>query len=179
WPLRELRIPCLLFGARQIERREGADRGLAHRDHLGAAIDHGGGCEIAGLEPAREIERREHHAFPSIRPTTRRVTLRANGIATKAVTLATGQPTRKAESQRGTKSTRRPMLKKVTTALTMKTMIAVITTGKMNFALPSMPALPFAPPRCDRKRPAGSRGHQVFTMRTAGAARGRIVLMPR
>src|SRR5262249_49631099 len=72
----------------------------------------------------------------------RSVTARANGIVTNAVTAATGQPTRKAESQRGTKSARRPMLKKVTTALTMNTMMAVITTGKMNLALPSIGTLP-------------------------------------
>jgi hypothetical protein len=53
-------------------------------------------------------------------------------------------------------------LKKVTTPLTMNTMIAVITTGKMNLALPSMRASRAA--RCEPKASELSRGDEVFTM---------------
>ena len=52
---------------------------------------------------------------------------RTKGIATKAVTAATGQPVTKALSQRGTKSIRSPILLKVTTALTTNTLIPVMT----------------------------------------------------
>ena len=44
----------------------------------------------------------------------------------------------KAFSQRGTKSTRKPIFVKVTTPLTTKTMSALIMIGKMNLALPSI-----------------------------------------
>ena len=82
--------------ARQIERRESADLELAGVDRLGAQIDDGGGREVARLDAACEVERGEHHAAPSIRPTMRCVTLRAKGMAKNAVTDATGQPTAKA-----------------------------------------------------------------------------------
>src|SRR5262249_2458142 len=117
-------------GAGDVERRQRAHLLLARSDRLGAGIDHVGRAELAGFDAAREIESLKHHAVLSMRPTMRSVTARANGNAMNAVTAATGQPTTKAESQRGTKSARRPMLKKVTTALTMNTMIAVITIGK-------------------------------------------------
>ncbi len=105
---RHLRLaPC----ARQIERHESADLGLAGVDRLGAQIDDSGRRERARLDAAREIECGQHQAAPSIRPTMRWVTLRANGMAKNAVTAATGQPTRKAESQRRTKSARKPILK--------------------------------------------------------------------
>ena len=52
----------------------------------------------------------------------------------KAVTAATGQPVMKALSQRGTKSMRKPILAKVTTALTTNTMMPVMSTGNMNLA---------------------------------------------
>jgi hypothetical protein len=84
-----------------------------------------------------ENEGLSHHVSPSIRPTMRRVAACANGSATTAVTAATCHPSRKAESQRGTKS-RKSMLKKVMNALTMNTTIAAIKIGKMNFALPSL-----------------------------------------
>src|SRR5947209_19920270 len=67
------------------------------------------------------------HAVRSISATMRWVMPRANGMARYAVTAATGQPTMNADSQRGTKSDRSPILKKVTTPLTTNTMIAVIT----------------------------------------------------
>ena len=53
----------------------------------------------------------------------------------------------KALSQRGTKSARNPILVKVTTALTTNTIIALISTGKMNLALPSI-AVPAIAPQC-------------------------------
>ena len=47
-------------------------------------------------------------------------------------------PVMNAFSQRGTKSTRRPILVKVTTALTTKTIKALMRTGKINLPLPSI-----------------------------------------
>jgi hypothetical protein len=44
----------------------------------------------------------------------------------------------KADHHRIAKSFRQPILKNVNAPLTTKTMMAVITTGKMNLALPSM-----------------------------------------
>src|ERR1700754_3248991 len=44
----------------------------------------------------------------------------------------------KADHYRDTKSLRQPILNNVNAPLTTKTMMAVITTGKMNLALPSM-----------------------------------------
>jgi len=51
---------------------------------------------------------------------------------------AIGQPIAKADHHRITKSFRQPVSNNVNTPLTTKTMMAVITTGKMILALPSM-----------------------------------------
>jgi hypothetical protein len=40
----------------EVERREGADLGLARRDGRGAEIDYGARGELAGRDPAHEIE---------------------------------------------------------------------------------------------------------------------------
>src|SRR5882757_9320333 len=74
----------------------------------------------------------------SMAATMRWVRLRAKGIARYAVLAAIGQPMAKADHHRITKSFRQPILKNVNTPLTIKAMMAVITTGKMNLALPSM-----------------------------------------
>ena len=74
---------------------------------------------------------------------------------------ATGQPTMNADSQRGTKSARKPILKKVTTALTMNTMMAVITIGKTILALPSMIRLRGLV-RIEPKALVGSRGGSMI-----------------
>src|SRR5262249_724621 len=143
-----------------------------------AEIDDVGRAELAGLDAAREIEGVQHHAFPSTSPTMRSVTMRANGSAKNAVTAATGQPTTKAESQRATKSARKPMLKKVTTALTMNTMMAVMTIGKMNLALPSIVPSP-GEGRCDPKAPGGSRPNGALTMCAAAPGDRPIALKAR
>jgi hypothetical protein len=51
---------------------------------------------------------------------------------------AIGQPIAKAEHHRITKSFRQPVSNNVNAPLVTKTMMAAITTGKMNLALPSM-----------------------------------------
>jgi hypothetical protein len=84
----------LTLRARDVERHEGADVAFACGDRLGAEIDHGGRTEVARVDPAGEVERGQHQAVPSIRPTMRDVTARANGSAMNAVTDATGHPTR-------------------------------------------------------------------------------------
>jgi len=48
-----------------------------------------------------------------------------------------GLSAQNADAQRATKSGRKPMLNAVTTPLTTNTIMAVITVGRMNFALPS------------------------------------------
>ena len=55
-----------------------------------------------------------------------------------AVLAAIGQPMARADHHRITKSFRQPILKNVNAPLTTKTIMAVITTGKANLALPSM-----------------------------------------
>ena len=64
----------------EIERREGADLGLARGDRLGAEVDHVRGRELAGLDGAGKVERGEHQAAPPIRLTTRSVKRRAIGM---------------------------------------------------------------------------------------------------
>src|SRR5580704_5326121 len=84
-------------------------------------------------------------------------TRRRGGKKISAVTAPTGHPTTNAESQRLTKSARKPIFVNVTTLLTMKITKPVARTGKINLALPSMiPDLPLM--RCDPKRDTGSRG---------------------
>ena len=60
------------------------------------------------------------------------------GIARYAMLAAIGQPIAKADLHRITKPFRQPVSNNVNAPLTTKTMMAVITTGKMNLALPSM-----------------------------------------
>ena len=43
--------------ARNIERREGADLGLARRDRLFAGVQDRSRCQRSGFEPTRQIER--------------------------------------------------------------------------------------------------------------------------
>src|SRR5262249_60388549 len=130
----------LLRGAARalhVERRERADLVLARRDRGGARVDRAGRRQHARLDAGREIERGEHHAVFSISATSQCVGARANGSDTKAVTAA-GQPTIKACLQPPTKSDPNPIWTQVTTPPTANTMIAVIASGKMNLALPSI-----------------------------------------
>src|SRR5262249_39158774 len=126
-------------GALDVERRKRTDLGLARRNRRGAQVDDLGRGQFAGIDAAGEIERREHHSGLSISVTNACVRRRPHGVARKAGTAATGQPTMNADIQRPTKSTRNPILVQVTTPLTTNTMMAVIRTGKMNLALPSIP----------------------------------------
>ena len=75
----------------EIERGEGADLGLARSDRLRAKIDDRARREFAGLDPARQVERRQHQAFPSIAARIRSVRRRAACMMTKPVAAATGQ----------------------------------------------------------------------------------------
>src|SRR4029077_17309127 len=113
------------------------------------------------------------------------VARRTCGTAKKARTAATGHPVMNALSQRGTKSTRRPILVKVTTALTTKTINALMRTGKMNLPLLSMEylgcpagcgACPHSSPApCDLKEPIDSRGgggRQLATVPPSGETIG-------
>src|SRR5580698_59130 len=120
-----------------IERNKSADFRFAGCDSFGTQFDNCARFSFAGVQAPDKIEYREHH-LPSMRATRRLVTRRTRGKAISPMIAATGQPMPKADNQRGTKSARKPILAKVTTALTKKTMSAVATTGKMNLALPSI-----------------------------------------
>src|SRR5581483_8196389 len=50
------------FRARKVERGESADLGLARRDRLLAAREHGGGRQLSGFDAARQLERMERLA---------------------------------------------------------------------------------------------------------------------
>src|SRR5262249_49683927 len=126
-------------GALDVERRKRTDLGLARRNRRGAQVDDLGRGQLAGIDAAGEIERREHQAVLSVSVTSACVRRRTNGIARKPVTAATGQPTVNADIHRPPRSPRDPILVQVTTPLTTNTMMAVIRTGKMNLALPSIP----------------------------------------
>ena len=72
----------------------------------------------------------------------RQVSLRAKGITRNAVLAPIGQPMAKADYHRISKSFRQPILENVTAPLTTKTIMAVITTGKMYRALPLLALRP-------------------------------------
>jgi hypothetical protein len=112
------------------------------RDRFAAKLDHGGGADLAGFNPARQVEGREHQNFLSRNAVSWAVSRRTGGMTMNAVMAATGQPRRKADSQRFTKSARNPILAQVTTALTTKTTIAAMRMGKMNRALSPIHAPP-------------------------------------
>jgi len=90
------------------------------------------------FDPTAEVEGRQHQMVLSMAATMRWVRPRAKGIARQAVLAAIGQPMAKADHHRITKSFRQPISKNVNAPLTTETMMAVITTGKTNLALPSM-----------------------------------------
>src|ERR1700722_13371350 len=120
-----------------IECNKGADFRLARRNRFGAQFHNLARLNFAGVQAPDEMEYGKHH-LPSMRATRRCVTPRTTGKAISPIIAATGQPIQKADNQQRAKSARKPILKKVTTALTMKTMSPVARMGKINFALPSM-----------------------------------------
>ena len=120
-----------------IKRNEGGEFRFASGNRFGAQVDNCARVSFDGIQAPDEIEYGKHH-LPSIKATRRWVTRRTTGKAISPMTTATGQPIPKADNQRRTKSARKPILLKVTTALTQKTMSAVARTGKMNLAFPSM-----------------------------------------
>jgi hypothetical protein len=124
-------------GAGEVERGKRADVFFLGGNRLGAQLDGASRGKFASVQAPGEIECGQHQAR-SIMATIPMVARRTYGKAISPVTDATGQPMKNAESQRGTKSARSPILLKVTTQLTTKTMMPVARMGKMNLALPSM-----------------------------------------
>ena len=74
-----------------IERHERADLGLALGDRIGTKVDDRARGERANLDLPDELERGQHHGFPSSRAMMRSVRRRAPGMITNAVLAATGQ----------------------------------------------------------------------------------------